>query len=92
MISRELLRDAVEAVTKARGETMTASSIQRRIRVGWATADQLAESLESAHVLGAWQAGGRRPILARAEEAHRMVAAAIEDGRITLTVAATPPL
>lgn len=91
MISVDLLRCAVTALAGVRGNTVTTSSIQRRIRVGWATAGQLTQALEDAGVLGQWESGGHRKVLKRGEEAHRMVAAAIDDGRITLTIAANAP-
>lgn len=90
MISIDLLRCAVTALSGVRGNTVTTVNIQRRIRVGWATAGQLTQALQDAQVLGDREPGGHRPVLARGEAAHRLVAAAIDDGRITLTVVATP--
>ena len=90
MISVDLLRSAATALAGVRGNAVTTSSIQRRIRVGWVTAGQLTQAMQDARVLGERGPGGHYPVLARGEAAHRLIATAIDDGRITLTVAAAP--
>lgn len=84
MLSRSLL---AEAVTLASGRVeLAASSVQRKLRVGYVTAAQLVEALEDAGVLGEWNRDGKRPVLvADAEKANAMVAGAIDAGRIVLT-------
>ncbi len=90
MITLALLQDAVDGVFKMRGVTVGVSALQRKIRVGFATAQQLAEALESAGVLGELRSDGRRLINAHdAQWGHRLVAEAIEDGRIALTPVAS---
>lgn len=89
MLSRDLLADAVEAVSLARAP-ISPSFLQRRIRVGSVTASQLLDALEAAEVLGQYQSlvsAGRRVLVTDTALAHLMVAAAIEDGRIELHVA-----
>lgn len=86
MLSRGLLHDATEATAKASNGHVTCSAVQRRIRVGFATAAHLVDALEAAGVLGAIDSHGRRQVLARdAEWGHRLVDEAIADGRIELT-------
>lgn len=90
MLSRDLLRDAVIATAKSRSQTMTVATMQRRIRVGFATALHLVTALEAAGVLGEYR-NGRRPVLAHdAEWGHRLVAEAIQDGRIDIDVPENP--
>jgi hypothetical protein len=85
VITRGLLAEAVHAVFKTRGGTVETAALQRRIRVGFVTAGQLVGALEDAGVLGP-KRNGRRPIWARdVEWGHRLVAEAIEDGRIQVT-------
>lgn len=87
MVTRELLIDAVTQCLRAGfGST---NLMQRRVRVGFVTAEQLLYALEDGRVLGPYDPGsGRWPALHRKDELPAAVAeidAAIADGRITLT-------
>jgi hypothetical protein len=88
VLSRDLLRDAVEVVVARRSQMAGPVEIQRGARVGFATAAQLTIALADAGVLGEIGTGLRRPVLARdAYWGHRLVTEAISDGRISLDVA-----
>lgn len=89
MLSRALLADAVDACSKARAP-IGPLFLQRRIRVGWATAAHLVDALEAAGVVGPYperlQLRHGRPVLVTDPDvAITMVEAAITDGRIELT-------
>lgn len=88
MLSRELLRDTVNALPRCRTGRVGPAFIQRWVRVGYATAAQLGQALEDAGILGRLAPGGQRPIGINVgtDGAHRMVEAAIADGRIVLDV------
>jgi hypothetical protein len=82
MLSRALLAGAVDVVCASRGD-LGPQQLQRRLRVGLATAMQLGEALEDAGVLGANT--GRRPVLVDdVDRATALVADGIAAGRIKL--------
>lgn len=98
MLSRDLLRDAVRLMGdgkphgKFRVTHMSPDTIQRRVRVGWVTATQLAQALGDAGVLGPLGPRGRRQVLAYdLDAADALVDEAIEDGRIELHVTDNSP-
>lgn len=84
MITRELLVDAATQCLRVGFGSPTA--MQRRIRVGFATAAQLLHALEDIQVVGP-RVGGRHPLLRRDDlpAVIDTIDAAIADGRITLT-------
>ena len=88
MLSRSLLRDATNALTRSRTGHASPPFLQRTIRVGFATASQLCQALEDAGVLGPLGRGLDRPIRLTdgIDGAHCAVRAAIADGRIRLDV------
>ncbi len=84
MLSRDLLVDAVESCTRAGfGSAML---VQRKVRVGFATANQLVFALEDAGVLGPVGERHRRPVHFAKDEAIAAVDKAIADGLIVLDV------
>lgn len=88
MLTHGLLRDTVRLMGdgkdhgKFRVTSMSPATIQRRVRVGFATASQLADALATAGVLGP-AVRGRRPVNAYdLDAAYALIEEAIEDGRI----------
>ena len=98
MLTRDLLRDAVRLAAntdtgKLRVTHMTIEGVQRRVRVGFATAMVITQALADAGVLGPHNAvRNRRQVLADdLDAAYALIDEAIDDGRIELTPTVNAP-
>lgn len=84
MLSRDLLRSVAEVALRSGTGTICITLIQRKVRVGWATAEQLVTALENAGVVGPRRSGWYDVLPDDVEAAHQLVDQAVEAGRIQL--------